>query len=376
MPVSPGGPIVDAHVHLGEGYHLSLGVDELLGRMDEAGVERAVACPVDHFVAVHNREGNDLMLDAVRSHGDRLSGMAAANPWFGDQAVEEARRALGEGLSGLFVHSVYQGFRLDDHIVDPLLEGVAEFGVPVYVHTGTAAQAEPFQATELARRFPELNFIMGHGGSSDYGEDAVRALEFAPHPHRLFPFATVPLMWPEKRVREMIERALGELGFYGLKFVSICQGVSLATPSMDLIAREAIRFGVPVFLHDGSPEYCSAIQVVYYARKYPELRVVSGHGGLREFWPEYIDGVRELPNLQVCLSGPTQWGIQTLYDELGPDRLMFGSDGGIGSHAITRAYLRRLARLEAPEDDKRKIMGISGMRFLFGEDWEKVIAEK
>lgn len=26
--------------------------------------------------------------------------------------------------------------------------------------------------------------------------------------------------------------------------------------------------------------------------------------------------------------------------------------------------------------DRRKIMGINGMRFLFGEDWEKVIAEK
>ena len=181
MAVLPGVPIVDAHVYLGEGYHLSFGVEDLLEQMDEAGVERAVVCPVDRFVAVHNREGNDLVLEAVRSHGDRLSGMAAVNPWFEGEAVDEVRRALGEGLAGLFVHSVSQGFRLDDHIVDPLLEAVAEFDVPVYVHTGTAAQAEPFQAAELARRFPGLNFIMGHGGSSDYGEDAVRALEFAPN---------------------------------------------------------------------------------------------------------------------------------------------------------------------------------------------------
>lgn len=181
MTDTPGVPIVDAHAHLGEGHHLSLGVEELLEQMDEAGIERAVTCPVDRFVAVHNREGNDLILEGVRSHGDRLSGMAVANPWFGGEAVDEVRRALGEGLAGLFVHSVYQGFRLDDHIVDPLLEAVVEFDVPVYVHTGTAAQAEPFQAAELARRFPALNFIMGHGGSSDYGEDAVRALEFAPN---------------------------------------------------------------------------------------------------------------------------------------------------------------------------------------------------
>jgi len=181
MVEKPDVPIVDAHVHLGEGYHLSLSVDELLEQMDEAGVERAVACPVDHFLAVHNREGNDVVLEAVRAHGDRLTGMATGNPWFGEVAVEEVRRALGEGLAGLFVHSVYQGFRLNDHLVDPLLEVVVEFDVPVYAHTGTAGQAEPFHAAELARRFPSLNFIMGHAGSSDYGEDAVRALEFAPN---------------------------------------------------------------------------------------------------------------------------------------------------------------------------------------------------
>ena len=174
-------PIIDAHAHLGEGHHLSLGVDELLEQMDEAGIERAIVNPVDHYLAVHNREGNDLIQAAVREHPDRLVGMATANPWFGAVAIDEVRRALGEGLSGLIIHSVYQGFRLDDHLVDPLLEAIVEFDLPVYAHTGTAAQAEPFQATELARRFPSLNFIMGHAGSSDYGEDAVRALEFAPN---------------------------------------------------------------------------------------------------------------------------------------------------------------------------------------------------
>ena len=173
--------IVDAHVHLGEGHHLSLDVKSLLEQLDEARVGRAIVCPVDHYLAVHNREGNDLILAAVRQHGDRLLGMASANPWFGDAAADEVRRALGAGLCGLIVHSVYQGFRLSDHLVDPLLEQAASADVPVYAHTGTAGLAEPFHVAELARRFPSVRFIMGHGGSSDYGEDAVRALEFVPN---------------------------------------------------------------------------------------------------------------------------------------------------------------------------------------------------
>jgi len=171
--------IIDAHVHIGAGVHMQLSVDELLKLMDEAGVALAVACPMDRYTAVANREGNDLILEAVSGHPDRLVGMAAVNPWFGDAAGEEVSRALGEGLMGLYINSVLQGFRLSDPVVDPLLAAAGERDVPVYTHTGTAGLAEPFHVVELARRFPSVNFIMGHAGASDYYSDAVRALEFA-----------------------------------------------------------------------------------------------------------------------------------------------------------------------------------------------------
>jgi len=191
------------------------------------------------------------------------------------------------------------------------------------------------------------------------------------HPRRLYPFGTVWPVWPEDKLRREIRYAIEGLKLHGLKFIPICQGgVSLADAKMDIVAEEAIRLSVPVFFHDGSPQYCSAIQVAYYARKHPELRVVSGHGGLRELWPDVVDAAGELPNLHVCLSGPTQWGLQRLYDELGPEKLMFGSDGGIGAPAVTTAYLRRIDRLRAPPEHKEMILGANAMRLLFGERWK------
>lgn len=168
--------VIDSHVYLGEGEHLQLSAAALLRLMDEADVARALACPVDRFLAVDNREGNALVLEAVRAHPDRLIGMAAANPWFKEAAVGELRRALGDGLQGVMLHPLYQGFRLSDPLVHPLIRLAAEFRVPVYAHTGTAGIAEPFHVAELARRFPSVAFIMGHAGASDYYQDAVRAV--------------------------------------------------------------------------------------------------------------------------------------------------------------------------------------------------------
>ncbi|MBN1293168.1 MAG: amidohydrolase family protein [Candidatus Latescibacteria bacterium] len=83
--------------------------------------------------------------------------------------------------------------------------------------------------------------------------------------------------------------------------------------------------------------------------------------------PKIIDAAKELPNFYVCLSGPTQWGIQALYNTLGPEKLMFGSDSGIGNAAITTAYLRRIDRLKAPQEHKDMILGLNAKRFLFGD---------
>ena len=186
-------------------------------------------------------------------------------------------------------------------------------------------------------------------------------------PDRILPWGSVHPAWPEAKLRGEIRRTVRQLGFCGLKFVPIIQGYPISAVGMDIVAEEAIDLGIPVTFHDGSPEYCSAVQVAYYARKYPQLKVLSAHGGLRELWPDYVDAMKELPNLYICLSGPTQWGIQTLYNELGPERLLFGSDGGIGHRAVITAYLRRMEKLDAPAAHKQMILAGNALK-LIGKD--------
>ena len=165
-----------------------------------------------------------------------------------------------------------------------------------------------------------------------------------------------------------------DLRLYGIKLGPILQGVPLSGPGMDVLAEEAIKHDMPLFLHDGSPEYCGAIQVIFFARKHPELRVIAGHGGLRDLWPDHARSGKDVPNLWICLSGPTQHGIQTLYDSLGPERLLWGSDGGLGTPVVVTAYLRRIERLRAPARHKDMILGENATRFLFGDNWRERMA--
>jgi predicted TIM-barrel fold metal-dependent hydrolase len=173
--------IVDGHVHVGRGRKKSLEPRQLINLMDDNGVDKAIVCPVDEYIAIYNRQGNDYILDAVKEFPDRLFGFATVNPWYELQALEELHRAFGEGLHGLKLHSCLQGFHITDNIIYPIVELAVEQKKPMYFHTGTMVCAEPFQLAYLAQRYPTGKFIMGHAGASDFWNDVIPAVQTSPN---------------------------------------------------------------------------------------------------------------------------------------------------------------------------------------------------
>lgn len=167
--------IIDAHCHLGEGFDFSQSPDELLKEMDENNVTKAVIVPMDKFITVYNREGNDFLLKISKKYSGRFIPMATVNPWFGNKATEELKRAFGEGARGLKLHPFLQGFRIGDEITFPLIELAIRYKKPIYLDTGTPISGMPYQLTELAMRYPEGRFIMGHMGSTDFWNDVALA---------------------------------------------------------------------------------------------------------------------------------------------------------------------------------------------------------
>ena len=168
---------IDAHCHIGLGWRMRQTVDELLREMDRCGLDRAVVCPVERHIVVYNREGNDFIADAVRAHRDRLVGFATVNPWYGEEGVAELERAVQKGLVGLKINSSLQGFFIHDALIYPLMEKVQELELLTYFHTNTPIYAMPFQLADLAERFPQVTFILGHMGFADGWTDVVAATE-------------------------------------------------------------------------------------------------------------------------------------------------------------------------------------------------------
>jgi predicted TIM-barrel fold metal-dependent hydrolase len=173
--------IIDAHVRLGEGREVQLSTERLLSTMDDLGIDIALVAPGERATAVANRQGNAEVAQAAAQSGGRLLAYAVANPWYGEAALDDLARARDAGARALAVDCVLQGFDLLDGLVGPLVRFAAESDWPVYVRTGTPPTALPLPLAMLARRHPDVAFLMGRSGATDFWIDAAPALAHAPN---------------------------------------------------------------------------------------------------------------------------------------------------------------------------------------------------
>jgi predicted TIM-barrel fold metal-dependent hydrolase len=157
-------------------------------------------------------------------------------------------------------------------------------------------------------------------------------------PERVTGFATVDPRHPQ--AVEHLEAAVRVHGLRGLKVHPWLQGIHPLDPSMAPIGHAAARLGIPMLFHDGTPPYATPLQVAAFAERHPDVRVVLGHAGLLELWPEALAAAQRLENVWLCLCGPPTHGLRSIVRDGPTDRIVVGSDFGFGggsAYDVTQA---------------------------------------
>jgi hypothetical protein len=182
--------IIDADVHISptpEGGN-SIGVDELLRRMDGAGVDKALTWLQPPYV--HEIEGsNAYVRQAMREHPDRILGFGWADPNLGLQrARDTVNRCIYEyGFYGVKLNGAQNSFYIDDPALSiPVIEEIAKTGRLLAFHVGADApeHTHPFRVGKIARQFPEVHILMVHMGGAAIPDLSHAAIEIAQaHPN-------------------------------------------------------------------------------------------------------------------------------------------------------------------------------------------------
>ena len=171
-------PFIDVHCHIGVTVSRARPVGQTavryMARMAGTNIRAAIISPTaggpQARGVLDTREQNRAIAVACKAFPDRFPiGLAVVEVRHERAGVEElARATVDDGLVGFMCHPVLSGHALEAEMY-PFLDAIAAIGGLCLLHqTGSSSRI-----AALARRYPNISFIVGHASCSREGHEDV-----------------------------------------------------------------------------------------------------------------------------------------------------------------------------------------------------------
>lgn len=230
-----GRPVLDFHVRLAPRPGAA---ERLVSTLDECGLDRAVVCAggtidLDQLSRqlilgghVETDADNDAVLAACAGTDGRLVPFYFANP----HRPAQAYRERAAEFRGLEVSPAVHGVGLADPRIAELVAVAAEFRHPVYAVCLDRPGAGVADLVSLARRFIEVDFVLGHCGIGNIDFHALNLIAEEPN----------VVLETSGGYTCVAEAALNRLGAARVVFGS---EYPLQHPAVELAKFQALRIG-------------------------------------------------------------------------------------------------------------------------------------
>lgn len=222
------GPRVPQLPRVGDGK-----ISTLPGVLENAGVDRGVLLGIADtakYVDGVNRF-------VARSRGGRLLGFGTIHP---DLPVEENLASLRRnGIPGVKLHSLFQGFAYDDPRVWEILEGFGS-DIAVIAHVGAGGdgasneRATPAMIRDIVRQFPDLKVVACHFGGYHRLDEAEEDL--------LGENVFLETSWPPTMAELAPERVRSIIDRHGADRIVFGSDWPMADPGAEIAAIRALGY--------------------------------------------------------------------------------------------------------------------------------------
>lgn len=245
----------------------------------------------------------------------------------------------------------------------------------LHCHLGSFHGRTPEEKmTEMVRYADRMGIdrlcvYMGYPLDNDPSPEALRAqndqvIQGLSHwHHRAFGFVYLNPHHVDFSLREL-DRCVRDGMMVGVK-LWVAQRAS--APELDAIVERAAALRAVIFQHtwfkvNGNlPGESTPLDVAELARRHPTVPIICGHTG--GDWERGIRAVRELKNVSLDLAGsdPTAGYVEMAVREVGPERVIYGSDVGGRSFG---SQLGKVMGANIPEEARRLILGENLKRMM------------
>lgn len=179
--------IIDSHTHFGSILDFDLPKKLLLQSMDLHGISGAVVSNIEGVEFDHSHRPlpekslrsqtaiNLAALAFAREQPGRIFPLFWAMPHTGG-ATAAFRQLVADHraeIYGIKIHPYLNNVCFDSPLVEPYVKLAAEFGLPVVTHTAGTSESSPSRVARMARKYPEVRFLLVHMGLYTDHEESI-----------------------------------------------------------------------------------------------------------------------------------------------------------------------------------------------------------
>lgn len=187
--------IIDSHTHIGKFLNFDLEEKVLLEGLKKYGISFALVSnleggEVDHqqkeipILEQHSQiETNKRLLKIVRKNKDKLGALIWIRPR-NEECNVELEKLIEENLDiiyGIKVHPYHSKFPFNDKKMFAYFKLAEKYNLPVVTHTAVDKDSHPRLVYEVAKLFPNVNFVMCHMGLATDNEEAIELIAKLPN---------------------------------------------------------------------------------------------------------------------------------------------------------------------------------------------------
>ncbi len=184
--------IIDAHVHFGNSLGFVRPPQMVMESLDKYKLDYALVSNLDGSevdfdqklipdeLRPSQKEVNEKTIAFAKKYPDRIGALLWGMPLM-EKCDEEFKKLITDNLDvvhGIKIHPYHNKTRFDSEKVQEYIKLARELDLPVMSHTANDECSDCRQVYEMAKKYPEVNFVMAHAqlGTED-NQPAIECLK-------------------------------------------------------------------------------------------------------------------------------------------------------------------------------------------------------